>query len=537
MIIKSKCVFTGMSKSPEPLSLLIKNNKIQKVLPYEGYSNRYFGEEIKDYGDKLVMPSFVDAHTHIMSGAVDGSEYVCDTLGKCKSQKECVDMIQEYAKAHPDLKRIRGTGWFVGAWNDDPLPDKRSLDRAIPDKAVYLRCADGHSMWLNSKAIEESGYQADFEVEDGEVCRFDDGTLTGLFIELSALAPAMKLYMDFTEEELQSIHENFQKKLASYGIAAVSEMFADDYTKETKDSFTLLKKLDETKGLSTEVFCYTKLFGYTDFTPFFELKKELDSQHFHMAGVKGFIDGVTETYTGLLLEPYSDRPETYGGGVPLWPMEKMQEEIIAANKAGIQVRLHCIADGSVRMALDMYEKSLEANGNHELRNTIEHIENIHKDDIERFRQLHVIPSMQPYHVTLSNNGKVWRLGKERCQLEFPIRTIYEAGGDMAIGTDYPVVQINPFATIYAAFTRCDDIGRPVCRNSEMQKLPMDVIIKAYTLAGARVYHAEERMGTLEEGKMANIIVLNNNLFEITAEEIKETKVIVNYFEGREVYHE
>ena len=191
------------------------------------------------------------------------------------------------------------------------------------------------------------------------------------------------------------------------------------------------------------------------------------------------------------------------------------------------------------MALDLYEQAQKESGwdTSVHQNTIEHIENIHPDDIDRFAKLGVIPSMQPYHVTLSNGGKVWRLGEERCKLEFPVRTIYDHGGQIALGTDYPVVTINPFVTIYAALTRCDDAGQPTGCNSATEKLPLPVILKAYTDGAARVYHAQDRMGTIEPGKQANIIVLTQNLFEIPPEKIRDTKVAVNYFEGSVVYGE
>jgi hypothetical protein len=335
---------------------------------------------------------------------------------------------------------------------------------------------------------------------------------------------------------MREIHRAFQRKLASFGVSAVSEMFADDYTDETSERYRQLLRLDETEGLCAQAFIYTKLFDYTDFTPFFQMQRDISSAHVHIAGVKGFIDGVTETYTGLLLEPYTDRPETCGDGLPLHPMEEMQQEILAANRAGIQVRLHCIGDGAVRMALDMYQRAVEQLGEQDLRNTIEHIENIHPDDLDRFAALHVIPSMQPYHLTLSNGGKVWRLGEERCKLEFPVRTIFDRGGALAIGTDYPVVTIDPFRTIYAAVTRCDDNGKPTGCNPDTEKLPLADVLRAYTIGAARVYHAEKTMGSIEPGKDANLLVLTKNLFEIPAEEILQTRVQVNYFEGKEVYH-
>lgn len=537
-IIRSKNIFTGLHDEPEPAAVLVKDQKIEQVLPWD-FEVISGGEKIpvKDYGEQLIIPSFLDAHTHMFSGAIDASDYVCDTLGACGSEAECAKQIRAYAAEHLNQRRIRGVGWFVGAWNDAPLPDKRSLDEAVPDRPVYLLCADSHSMWLNTKAMEEVGFAEDFDVENGEVCRFADGSLTGLFIEPAAYAPAMEKYMEFSATEMRDIHRGFQKKLAEYGISAVSEMFADDYTEETRERYQQLTDLDKKEGLCAQTFIYTKLFDYTDFTPFFKMRDEVCSEHVHIAGVKGFIDGVTETYTGLLLEPYTDKPETCGEGLPLHPKELMQQEIIAANAADIQVRLHCIGDGAVRMALDMYEEAIKQTGKKNLKNTIEHIENIHPDDIDRFAGLGVIPSMQPYHLTLSNGAKVWRLGEERCKLEFPIRTIYEHGGQIAVGTDYPVVTINPFYTIYAAATRCDDDGKPTGCNPDTEKLSLSVILKAYAAGAAQVYHASDTMGTIEAGKYANMLVLTKNLFEIPVEQIRDTRVSVNYFEGREVYHE
>ena len=532
-IVKSTQVFTGIGNAPQALSILVDGKKIENVLPYDASPE---GVPVTDYGDSLIVPSFIDAHTHIFSGAIDASDYVCSTLGTCTSQQECAEMIAAYGKAHPEQKRLRGSGWFVSAWNDAPLPDKRSLDALIPDRPVYMLCADSHSIWVNSKALEEMDLPADYDVEAGEVCRFENGEFTGLFIEPAAYAPANDKYMEFTQEELADIHESFQKELAKSGVCALSEMMAYDYTPEDTARYAVLGDLDRRGLLNAHVFSYTKFFEYTDFAPFFACKEKYDTEHFHIAGVKGFVDGVTETYTGLMLEPYTDKPDSCGENVPLRPKELMQEEIIAANKAGLQVRLHCISDGSVRMALDMFEASADA-GNDivPLRNTIEHIENIHPDDFPRFAELGVVPSVQPYHLTLSNNGKIFRLGAERCKYEFPNRTLYESFDQMALGTDYPVVSVNPFPTIYAALTRCDDSGVPTGQNAAEQTLPMDVILKCYTINAAKVYHSEDTMGSIEAGKLANFLVLSDNLFEIEPAQILKTQVSVNYFEGTEIY--
>lgn len=533
-IIRSKAVFDSIQDEPYPAAILVKGKKIEKILPWDlvGYETY----PVKDYGDKLIMSSFLDAYTHIFSGAINGSRYVCSALGICRSAQECAEMMAEFARENPGLKRLRGSGWFVGAWGNNTLPDRHLLDAVISDRPVYLQCADAHSMWLNSKALEEAGIVPRPDLENGIVMTDEKGELTGMLLEPAACEPALEKYMEFTDEEMLRIHEDFQKTLAQNGVAALSEMFAEDYTEDIYHKYDLLKKLDEEKGLSAHVFVYTKLFGYTDFTPYFRMKEHFDSEHFHISGLKGFIDGVTETYTGLLLEPYTDKPETCGEGLPLWPREKMQQEITAANAEGIQVRLHCIADGSVRMALDMYEQSLEKNGEQDIRNTIEHIENIHPDDLKRFAELSVIASMQPYHLTLANNGKINQIGEERCRYEWPIRTIMERGGKIAIGTDYPVIGLNPFKTMYAAVTRKDDDGVPMAHNTG-ETLTLAETLKAYTIGAAYVYHTEDTMGSIEEGKDADLIVIDRNLFAIPQKEIQNASVCCTYFEGSQLYEQ
>lgn len=541
-IIRSKNVFDGKHHSPQPMAIAVSGKRIVRILPWDYQEHDFPGDYIYkkwnliDYGDRYIQYSFIDAHTHIFNGAVDASDYVCSDLSSCQSEEECVEKIHDYAVKHPEARRIRGSGWFVGNWKSGKLPDKISLDKAIPDRPVYLRCADAHSYWLNSAALEEAKVVPKPEMKNGQVVTFPNGELSGLLLEPAAYEPADEKFLEFSDEEMLHILENFQKILAQDGVAGASEMFAQDYIPETYRQFDLLKKVDEEGKMAAQVFAYTKLFGYTDFTEFFKMKRHFNSPHFHIAGVKGFVDGVTETHTGMLLEPYTDDPSTCGENLPLWPKDKMQEEIIEANRQGIQVRLHCIADGSVRMALDMYEESKRVNGNKDMRNTIEHIENIHPDDLGRFKEIGVIPSMQPYHLVLAKNGTILRLGEERVKWEWAFRSILDHGGEIALGTDFPVVSINPFPTIYAAVVRKDDQTRQPTGFNPDEKMTMEEAIRGYTQEAAKVYHAEQDMGTIEEEKYADLIVLNQNLFEAKEEEILNTKVDVNYFEGELIYN-
>ena len=212
-IVRSRAVFTGPYRPTGPgcHSGGGAENQSAAVLDCGG---EYGDWGIRDYGDRMIMPSFIDAHTHLFSGAVNDSAFVCSDLGACRSQEECVEMIR--------ASRMPILSWSAFGEPDGfgKLETRRSrtngfLDEAVGGRPVYLQCADAHSMWLNTKALREAKIDPDLQLSDGIICKFDDGELSGLLLEPSACAPAVEKYMDFTDAELLEIHRNFQKKLAT----------------------------------------------------------------------------------------------------------------------------------------------------------------------------------------------------------------------------------------------------------------------------------------------------------------------------------
>lgn len=532
MILKSSHIFTALSGETISGGVAVRGNRIiavgQKALALEGPDT-----EIRDYGDRLIMPAFIDAHVHYFVGAIAASDHMCDTLSATTSESDCVTMIKKFADEHPDEKRILGIGWFPANWGDAPLPTKKSLDDAIPDRPVYLIAADCHTFWMNTPALEEAGITPDMKPRSGSIGLLENGELSGLLFEPDAFAPAMAQVMDLEPEVMKEAHRDFLHHINRCGVTSISEMSADDYTDTTHRNYTIIKEMDDAGDLSCRLHLYTKLDGYTDFSKALEYRKEFFSDKLRLNGVKGFIDGVTSTFTGLLLEPYSDRPETCGVDVPNASEEENTSYIIAANKAGLPVRLHCIADGSVRMALDMYEKSRNANGPQDFCNTVEHIENIHPADIPRFSELSVIPSMQPYHLTLDFNEKIRRIGEERCRYEWPHRSLLDAGAQLAFGTDYPVVDFDPFPNIYSAVTRCDDDGNPTGVNPQ-ECITVAEALTAYTRTAALAYNRDD-IGILAEGKLADIIVVDRDLLSIPHSEIPKASVLLTMMDGNIVY--
>lgn len=551
-LIRSTAVYNGHDALPSPESILVEDGVIRKILPYDVNVEALLdkreaevlpdkkeagslpdkmnaeslpdGIKVLDFGDRLVMPGFIDAHTHFFTGAMENSEHVCSEIADSVSEDDCARIVGEYAAKHPEEKVIRGSGWFLPKWRTTTLPTKKSLDAVVPDRPVLLKCADAHSYWLNSAALQLCGITQDMKPESGSVGLLPDGELSGMLIEPAAYEPADKVFRTFPDDEYRKIIEDFERVLAGYGITALSEMFAPDYNEENNHLCEMIHSMAEEDRMSAHLYLFPRLFGYTDFSAAEKWKKQFAGKWFDIPGVKGFLDGVTETYTGLLLKPYTDRPDTCGIGVPLREYDDVRQSVIAANREGFSVRLHCIADGSVRMALNLFEDSIRANGDRDYHNTIEHIENIDPSDIPRFRKLHVIPSMQPAHLVLDENGKILHIGKERIRYEWPLRSMAEATGTLAIGTDFPVVGIDPFQTIYTAVTRKDYQHHPTGFNPE-EKLTMLQVLSGYTFNAARAYHMEDKIGSLEEGKYADIIVLKENLFTMPEEEIMDNQVV------------
>lgn len=534
LILKSSAVFTGCEDKPFCGGVAIKGNKIIAVKQGDEV-DAFCGKETKvyEYGDNLIMAGFVDGHDHLWSGAVSDSDHELD-LNSSRSEEEAIEMIKKYAAEHPREPRIRGFGWFPANWNDAPLPTKESLDKAVPDRPAYMNCADGHTIWMNTKALEEAGYTPDMEIAAGSVGVDENGELNGLVFEPDAMAYAWKYYYDFPDDQMRQIMRGFMKGLASQGVTSLSEMTADEYTESIHHRYQLFLEMAEAGEFTSRAHVYTAFMRHTDFSEAVKWKKEFHSPRFQVVGVKGFLDGVTSTYTGLLLEPYADRPDTIGDGVPLVSKESLTASVVAANGAGLPVRIHCIAEGAVRMALDAFEESLRVNGRHGLVNTIEHIETIHPDDIPRFKELGVVASMQGEHLPLEMNEKIIRLGEERCRYEWAFRSLVDAGAVLALGTDYPVVRYNPFPGIYACIARRNYDGSMAgVDNGEYLTLPE--ALRANTIGSAFVYGRDQELGTLEEGKLADVIVMDRNLFDVPVDEIKDTKILLTVMDGNVVY--
>ncbi|RWR05288.1 amidohydrolase [Siminovitchia fortis] len=526
LILSSNAVFTGKEDHPIKASIAIANKKIIAIGTKEEMK-AYADENTKtyDFKDQLITPGFHDFHLHIMQGCVFLNSV---NLFDARSEAEAVKMVQEFADSKPDEPWIIGYMWDAGYWDPQNLPTRHSLDQVLPDRPAILFHAEMHYAWVNSKALELANIDKYTKnPEYGEIEKDVNGETTGILYE-NATSLVTNISHTFTEEQQEKMFENFLAHAASVGVTAVNDMYAP--FQDSIEEYKFFKKFEDKDELSLRLYLWPELNGDIEYAK--QLRKEYQSDRLRVSGLKQFIDGVVTSRTAYMLEPYADAPETRGETT--FSQETYNTWVTEADKEGFAVRFHAIGDGAIRMALDAFEEAQNKNGKRDSRNAIEHVEVIHPDDIGRFNELGVIASMQPDHFAMSERGVYTdRIGKEREKYVFIINTLQKTGAKLAFGTDFPVDILDPMLQIYRAVTRIDNSGKDVWHPHE--RITLSEALKAYTAGPAYGTFTENEFGTLEVGKIADIAVLDRNLFDIPAEQIKDAQTVLTILDGQVIY--
>ncbi|MFJ7993210.1 amidohydrolase [Peribacillus frigoritolerans] len=524
VIISSNTVFTGLSDQPEPASIAIKDNKIVAIGNEEEIKHRA-GEHTKIYQfkDQLIMPGFHDFHLHIMQGAVALNSV---NLFAARSEDEALEMIGEFAESKPENQWVIGFTWDAGYWDTQQLPTRHSLDHILPDRPALMFHAEGHYAWVNTKALEIANITRHSENPFyGIIGRDENGEPNGILYE-KAMDAVIRHAFNFSNSQKNEIFSNFLAHAASLGVTSVNDL----HGLKTIESLDVFKEFEDNGKLTTRIHLWPALNG--DLGHSKQLRVTYQSDKLRVSGLKQFIDGVITARTAYLLEPYSDQPETRGE--TSFAPETIKKWVVDADKEGFSIRFHAIGDGAIRLALDAYEEAQKTNGKRDSRHSVEHIEVIHPDDIHRFSELGVTVSMQPDHLAMSERGVYTeQVGAEREKYVFSINTLQKTGAKLAFGTDFPIDILNPLLQIYRAVTRIDSSGKTVWHPHEC--ITLAEALKAYTSGPAYGTFREQELGTLEAGKLADIIVLERNLFEVLVEEIPDIKVLLTIVDGQVVY--
>jgi predicted amidohydrolase YtcJ len=532
LIIKSRAVFDGVADEPFEGYVAIKGDRIGAIGRGDAdVSDLNDGKtKVIDAGDRLVMPGFHDSHVHMLLAGLYRRHV---NLSGARSEEEAARMTAEAAAKDPDKEGfVIGFGWYHVFWDTRRLPRKESLDRYFPDRPVLLVNAEAHGVWVNGKALAVAGITRDSkDPSGGGIDRDEDGEPTG-FLHESAPRLVTRRAFVFSPEREAKILRAFMDGAAAYGITSVNDVMP--FFHGNMGSVAAYGALDAKGGLTVRIHAAPSLFGDLDET--LAWQKEYNSDKLRVNMVKQFLDGVSTTHSAFLLDDYADMPGYRGGS---FKFDAVAKAVSEAHRRGLSVKLHACGDASLRLALDFYENAIELYGRNGTRHAVEHCEIVSETDIPRFGALGVIPSVQPEHLAMTerfaDNPYPVTLGKERADKTWPFRSLLASAGVLAIGSDCPVVDCNPFLAIYRAVTRLHNDGEPAGGWNPSQKLTLAEILKCYTWGSAYGVRRENELGTLTPGKFADLAILAINPFSADVSELLDGKVDVTVMDGKIVY--
>jgi predicted amidohydrolase YtcJ len=492
-----------------------------------------------DARGRVVLPGFTDSHIHFLEGSLTLDK---PDLNGARSILDVQHQLKAYASAHPGDGWIFGQGWTYDVFDKSALPDKQSLDKLFPSRPVYLESYDGHTAWVNSKALSMAGIERQTpDPADGKIIRDPrTGEPTGALEENARHLVRHLIPQPTREEKLEALRKGLL--LANqYGVV---RMHAAGEPPDTFGDFYDLDLFDQLRGNGQLT---VRLYISKDIEPP-ELRAddlsllEQARRHYHdewisVGAAKFFVDGAIESHTGAMLAPYHDEPKTSGS--TLWAPEKLREAVLVLDHLGFQIFAHAVGDRAVRLTLDAYESAELKNGRADLRHRIEHIETISAEDLPRFAKLGVIASMQPLHAYPSPNTGVWirHVGPEREKLAWAWHSLASAEARLAFGSDWEVVTMNPWPGVQTAVTRQDDNGQPPGGWVPEQRISVSQAIAAYTIGAAYAGHREGTEGSIEAGKLADLIIVSQNPFEVDPHELRKTRVELTMVGGRVVYQQ
>lgn len=495
-----------------------------KVLALDVQPDNHHIDEVIDGEGKVMLPGLIDAHGHLLGL---GANLLEVNLRDSKSAKHAASMVADYAFANTTQDWITGRGWNQELWSDRAFPRAQDLDNVVSDRPVFLTRVDGHAAWVNSKAMALAGITKDTQSPvGGEILKDSDGNPTGVFIDNAAAL--IEAYLPSASSEIyeQQLHAAGEHLLAN-GVTAmhdagVNREVYDFYLKEAVEG-----------DLPVRIYA---MISATD--P--DLKTLLangpirDKEDFlSIRSVKAYGDGALGSRGAALLSPYSDAPHQHG--LLLTQPQDMTPLFTTVIGAGFQLNYHAIGDKANHVALNEFEKTFAAIGGSELRNRIEHAQVIAPEDLARFAELDVLPSMQPTHATSDKNMAEDRIGKDRMKGAYAWQTLLESGIPLPLGSDFPVELANPFYGLHAAVTRQDRDNQPVKGWYAHEALTIEQAFKGFTLDAAYAGHMEDTLGTLTPGKWADFILVDQDIFNIDEKDIWKTQVQATYIAGKNVY--
>jgi predicted amidohydrolase YtcJ len=529
LIVTNAAVYTVDKQHPKAEGVAVIGDRIVAV-GSRADIDLWRGPQTKviDAGGKLLLPGFNDAHVHFIQG---GAQLVQVDLVDAASPEEFRKRIAVQVKKTPKGEWILGGRWDETKWPKPELPTKDLVDPVTGDIPMFVERYDGHEALANSVAMKLAGIDAKTpDVPGGVIMRDASGNPTGVFKD-AAMVLIYKAIPPMTQEQRLGAVRGALKHAASLGITSVQHMnpeFAD---------VAAYSELAEKGELTTRIYAVPMETDWRDQAKV-GIRRAWGSSYLRLGAVKGYADGSLGSRTAYMFEPFTDDPGNRGLlSDEMHPPSAMRDRLMQADAAGLQLRVHAIGDQAISMMLDIFADIEKEHGYHDQRFTIEHAQHMAQKDFERFAKLHVIASMQPYHAIDDGRWAEARLGRDRTRYSYAWRSFLNHGVTLAFGTDWPVAPLDPMLGVYAAVTRATLDGKNPGGWIPEEKITLPEAIEAYTMGAAFTEFQENEKGSISPGKLADMVILSDNIFELKPEAIRNVKVKTTIVGGKVVYGE
>lgn len=482
--------------------------------------------KIIDAGGKLLLPGFNDAHVHFVGG---GLQLDSVQLNDTTSVDEFVRRIGEQAKKTPKGEWIQGGDWDETKWSPPGLPTKELIDPVTPDNPAFLGRYDGHSALANSAALRLAGVTAQTpDPPGGTIVRDAKGNPTGDLKDAAMDLVAKVIPLLSHEQRLRAMRRALEYA-ASLGVTSVQHM-NPDYA-----DIAAYAELLQFGELTTRIYA-APLIDQVDDQVKIGIRHGFGGPFLRIGALKAYADGSLGSRTAYFFEPFTDEPGNHGLlGSEMQPLSLMRDRMMKADAAGLQICTHAIGDQAISTVLDLYTDVVRAHHGMERRFRIEHAQHMAAKDFPRFAQLDVIASVQPYQAIDDGRWAEARIGHDRASRTYAFRTFLNHGVHLAFGTDWDVAPLNPILTVYAAVTRATLDGKNRGGWFPEQKLTVAESVEAYTLGSAYAEFQEKEKGSIAPGKLADMVLLSDDIFSIDPTKIQDVKVLKTIVGGKVVW--
>ena len=498
--------------------------------------------EVVDLNGRLLLPGFQDAHVHPVGGGLDMLQCDMHDLG---DKDAFLGAVRDYIAAHPDEPWVLGGGWSQDVFPRG-CPDKESLDAVAPDTPVFLPNRDGHSAWVNSKALALAGITADTaDPVDGRIERNADGSPQGTLHE-GAMSRVNSHVPATSTETLYEAALKGEAYLHSLGITGWQDAIVDDgYLLDNLDAYLTAAERGTLTARVIGALWWDRSKGLEQIDHLLEMRERGVKGRFAATSVKIMQDGVCENFTAATLTPYldADGKPTDNAGISFVEPELLKEAVVKLDALGFQVHFHALADRAVRESLDAVEAARTANGMNDLRHHLAHIQIVHPDDIPRFRELGALANAQPLwaaHEAQMDELTIPFLGEPRASWQYPFGSLVRQGATLVMGSDWSVSTPDPMQEMHVAVNRAMPANYTYrVENAEVflpeERIDLPTAVAAFTGGSAYANHLERETGSIEVGKRADVAVFDRNIFSAPVDEIASARCLQTFVDGQRVY--